>query len=169
MASSRKFRENPGIQRYPKDERGWRHWINEVAKWIAEKEDLGYWIGQPGSIIWRSDSSGVYPAGDPEEDLYISFYDVDATVIATRTLRGTLESSTGNITVTNVASTGLTSEYALYGDGTDSVRADIIVTLNTGSTIQGSLTWNSIDLSTSGTTPGTTSGTGGGGGGGGTK
>jgi hypothetical protein len=34
------FRENPGIQRYPRNEQEWKHWVNEVAKWIANQTSV---------------------------------------------------------------------------------------------------------------------------------
>lgn len=129
-----------------------------------------YGVGNPPTFIWRSDSAGVFPAGDPTADLVMTFYDPDGAAVAVRTLRGTLESSTGNITVTDVSSSGLATSYVLYGDGTDSVRADIMVVLETGKELEASLTWNSLDLSVAGGTPTVISGgSGGGGGGGGAK
>lgn len=137
----------------------------------AATESTYYGIGSPPTYVWRSDPSGVFPASDPSTDLTLTFFDPDGNQIAERTLRGTLESSSGEITVTNVSSTGLETTYALYGDGSDSVRADVSVTLSSGKTIQSSLTWNAVDNSQAGGTPFSLSGSGGvgSGGGGGTK
>ena len=166
MASSR-FLENPGLQRRPKTDREWVSWVNEANKWLAERRDMAYFIGSPGSNVWRSDGAGVYPADNPTADLTIEFFSVDGAVFALRTLRGTLTTSNGNISVTNVTATGSTTSYVLYGNASGSVRADVSVTLPTGKTMEGSLTWNSVDMSVAGATPTTITGGGGGGGGGG--
>ena len=165
--ANRKFRENPAIQRFPTTAREWTSHINELSKFVVEQQDLAYWIGSPGSNVWRSDGAGVYPAADPTADLTIEFFDTEGVSFSLRTLRGTLTSSNGTIAVTNVSSSGAATSYVLYGNGTSSVRADVSVTLPTGKTMEGSLTWNSVDMSVAGATPTTITGGGGGGGGGG--
>lgn len=165
--ANRKFRENPAIQRFPTTAREWASHINELSKFVVEQKDLAYWIGSPGSNVWRSDGAGVYPADNPTADLTIEFFSVDGAVFALRTLRGTLTTSNGNISVTNVTATGSTTSYVLYGNASGSVRADVSVVLPTGKTMEGSLTWNSVDMSVAGATPTTITGGGGGGGGGG--
>lgn len=114
-----------------------------------------YELSDRSPFVWNSDPSGVFPAGDPTTDITITFYDADGNSIATRTLRGTLESSTGNISVTNVSSSGLSTTYTLTGDGETSVRAEVTVTLASGKVKTGAIGWSSVDLSAAGGTPST--------------
>lgn len=115
---------------------------------------LVYVEGDPSQIFaWRSDPSGVFPASDPTRELTLIFYDKDGTEIARRTMTGTLDSSAGTITVANTSSSGLTTTYSLSGDGSDSVKADIAVTLDSGSKWGSTLAWNAIDTSVAGGTP----------------
>lgn len=116
-------------------------------------ESSSYGKGDPASYVARSDPAGVFPAGNPATDLTMNFYDPDGAQIAQRVLRGTLTTSAGTYAVTNVSSSGLTTSYALTGDGTDSVRADVQVTLASGKVLSAALTWNAIDNSSSGGTP----------------
>lgn len=111
-----------------------------------------YAVGNPPSFVWRSDTSGVFPAGDPTQDSLMTFYDPDGVSLGAITLRGTLTTSSGNIAITEVsADSGIA--YTVDGDGTDSVRADITITLSSGKLLTSSLSWNSIDLSVAGGTP----------------
>lgn len=133
----------------------------------AAAESSAYGVGNPATFVWRSDNAGVFPASDPSVDLVMTFFDPSGESIAVRTMRGTLESSGGNITVSSVSSSGRPTEFVVYGGGTDSARADISVTLDSGRIIEASVSWSALDLSVAGGTPGTVSGGGGGGGGGG--
>jgi hypothetical protein len=129
-----------------------------------------YAVANPSSALWRSDTSGVFPASDPTADLVMTFYGADGVAVAVRTLRGTLTSSTGNISVTNVSSTGLATTYVLYGNASTSVRADIALDMGNGRITEASVSWASFDNSVAGATPDTIDGgSGGGGGGGGAK
>ena len=116
-------------------------------------ESSSYGKGDPASYVARSDPSGNFPAGDPATDLTMNFYDPDGVQIAQRVLRGTLTTSAGTYAVTNVSSSGLTTSYVLTGNATDSVRADVQVTLASGKVLSAALTWNAIDNSSSGGTP----------------
>ena len=122
---------------------------------VTANEDIaavgtGGVYGVSTAFIWNTDPSGVYPAGNPTRDLVVPFYDVDGNQIATRTLRGTLTSSSGLIAVTPVSTTGDATTYALIDDGTASVRADVT---HTDSGAINSLSWSSVDISTAGGTP----------------
>ena len=99
---------------------------------------------------WYTDSAGTYPASDPTKDITTTFYDQDDTSIATRVLRGTLTSSNGNITVTNVSSSGLATSYVLSGDGSAAVKATITITLADGSRFRTVVKWGSLDVSAGG-------------------
>lgn len=110
--------------------------------------------GEPSQIFaWRSDPSGVFTPGDPTQPLTLVFFDKDGTEIARRTLTGTLNSAAGTVTVVNTSSSGLVTTYSISGDGSDSVKADIQVTLDSGSKWGSTLAWNAIDVSTAGGTP----------------
>lgn len=184
MSSSR-FLDNPGIQRYPRNEQQWRHWINEVARWIADQENVETintnvttaqntantaqttaeeaknastsFRGEPGFTTWTTDGSGVYPAGDPTADLVANFYDSTGTEVASRTVEFTLTSAAGTISATDAskATSGLTTTVATVNDSSTSVRVDVTLELADGSKISGSLSANAIDTTTASTTPAT--------------
>lgn len=172
--ASNKFLKNPGIQRYPSNAREWRHWINEVAKWIADQEDVTTlntgisnaknaatsFRGEPGFTMWTTDGSGVYPAGDPTADLVANFYDSSGTEIASRTVEVQLDSSAGTISVTNTAkaTSGLTTTPTTVNNGSTSVRVDVVLALSDGSKVSGSLSANAVDTTTASTTPATGAG-----------
>lgn len=162
--ASRRFRDNPGIQRYPSTPKLWQDWINEVSRWIADQADVlaaknasTTARGEPGFTTWTSDTAGVFPSGDPTADLELVFYDSTGTSVATREVRGQLNSSAGTITVTDtaVSTSGLTTTPTIVDDGSTSVRVDIVLELGDGSRVSGSLAWNAIDLTVASTTPAT--------------
>ena len=164
--SLRSFREIPGIQRYPTNPREWTHWVNEVGKWLASQESVddaartsAYAVSVPSSFVWNADGAGSY-AGitDTTENIVTTFYDQAGTQVAQRTLLGTINTGTGDITVTAVsdtASTGYSTAYVLTDDGTGSVLATITLTLPDGSMKDHTISWNSLDPSTAGGTPAT--------------
>ena len=173
--SLRRFRENPGIQHYPKNEAEWKHWINEVAKWIVDSTTTpstsdvtaaartsAYAKSVPNGFAWNSDpSTGTFPGGDPTVDIVTTFYDQSDDDVAVRTLRGTLTSAAGTIAVTAVSNsedTGYSTAYTLVDDGTNSVLAVITLTLPDGSKRQHPVAWNAIDISAAGGTPTTGAG-----------
>lgn len=100
--------------------------------------------------FFNSDTSGVWPVGNPTLDITTKFYDKDDTEVAERVLRGTLTSATGNIAVTNVSSSGLTTSYSLTGDGSAAVKATITVTLGDGSKYRTTVNWSALDTSAAG-------------------
>lgn len=114
-----------------------------------------YTKGDPGTHVWSSDPSGVFPSGDPTRDLTLTLYDKAGVQAGTRILRGTLTSSAGTVAVTNVSSSGLASSYMLVDDGTSAARADITFTFADGSQVASSLSWSAIDISTASSTPAT--------------
>lgn len=101
------------------------------------------------AFIWHSDPAGVFPAGNPTRDLVVVFY-TDGAQVATRTVRGTLNSSLGTITGSNVTSTGETTTFAVVNDGTDSVRIDVT---HTESGAIASASFTAVDISTAGGSP----------------
>jgi len=111
----------------------------------------------PGGVLYNSDTAGVFAAGDPSTDILFTFKDNEGTEVANRTLRGTLTSATGNISVTAVSDnnlvTGYSTAYSLVDDGTASVVALVTLTLPDSSKFPASASWNSLDESTAGTTP----------------
>jgi hypothetical protein len=131
----------------------------------------------PGvSTSVRSDAAGVFDAYT--EDLIVRVYENNIE-IANRTIRGVLDTGTGEFTLTSPAvNTGLTkgeeTTVAYYGTTAsnvgDSVRADVT---HTRSRMTGAAAFSAVDNSVAGATPGTiTEGGGGGdfgGGGGGMK
>lgn len=103
-----------------------------------------------GPQIWFG--SGAHYSGNPTQDITVTFYDKDDTQVAQRVLRGSLTSSSGNIAVTNVSSSGLTTAYTLTGNNTSNVKATVTVTLADSSTYRatGSIYWSSIDAAVEG-------------------
>lgn len=166
MANNTNLLNVPQLQRMPKNEVEWQHFINEAAKWISDiatvtaaqaaadaaqaQADLSGHTGQGANFVWNSDTSGTMPAGNPTRDLVAIFYDEDGSQVATRTLRGSLTSASGNIAVTAQATTGTATSYTLINDGTQSVQA--IVT-HDSSEARTTLSWSSVDESTAGGTP----------------
>lgn len=181
--SLRTFRENPGIQHFPKTEMEWRHFINEVAKWIldsgvvetdidtlqtdvtqAESDILDAAessvdiTSNPPTFIWNSDTAGVFPAGNPTEDIVVTLYDKDGTQQAQRTLRGTLTTAAGTIAITAVSDSnnaGYSSSYVVVDDATASPRGDITFVLPDLSEKIGTASFIAFDESVAGGTPAT--------------
>lgn len=102
-----------------------------------------------GSFTWWSNSSGTWPAGNPTLDITISFRR-SGVVIATRVLRGTLNSSTGNITLSQISNTGEATSVTPTGSG--STTAYYTVT-HTGSGHTVRATWASAALNSAGGSP----------------
>lgn len=103
-----------------------------------------------GPQIWFG--SGAYYSGDPSHDITVTFYDKNDAQIAQRVLRGSLTSSSGNIAVTSVSNSGLTTGYTLTGNNSTNVKATVTVTLADSSTYRatGSIYWSAIDSSVEG-------------------
>ena len=115
-----------------------------------------YGLVTPPSTTWNSTAAGVFLAGNPTRDITINFYNNIGVSVASRVLRGTMTSATGVIAVTSVSSTtttGYSTSYALVGDGTKYVRADVTLTMPTGTVKKYSASWNSIDESVAGGGP----------------
>lgn len=120
------------------------------------RESVIVGVGDPPSMFWSTDTSGTFPAGDPTRDLTMNFKDSDGDIVATRVLRGTLTSSSGNIAVTAVSITevtGYSTTYTVADSGTASARADIVLTTPSATKVTASLSWNAIDVSSGSTTP----------------
>ena len=100
--------------------------------------------------FFNADGTGTWPAGNPTLDITTKFYDKDDAEIASRVLRGTLTSATGNIAVTNVSTSGLTTSYALTGDGSGAVKATITLTLGDGSKYRTTVNWGAINPNVAG-------------------
>ena len=115
------------------------------------------------SVAVRSDDAGVFAAFSA--DLIVQFLSNDVE-IASRTVHGVLDTGAGTFTATSTTSTGETTTIAYYGNGTDSVRAEV---KHTSSKKIATATFSAIDQSVGGSTPGTISSGGGGGGEGGAK
>jgi len=214
MASLRKLREVPGLQKLPKDERGWVHFMNELGQWMADaiafevaQADIitaqtaaddaqtdattaisdaataqtdattaisdastaqtsadnsgAYWVNTPSGQVWNSDTAGVHEAGDPDQDILFTLYDTAGTAIATRTLKGSMTTASGSITISTTGTpTGLTT-VATYDPATNAdvtVKANMKATFADGSVIFTSASWSSVDLTAAGGTPGSGAG-----------
>lgn len=106
-------------------------------------------FGVSTSAVWRSDDAGVFPAGDPTEDKVVVF-NTDGVQVATRTIRGSLTSSSGDIEATDQASTGEATTINIVNDNTDSVRVDVT---HTASGAIATASFSSVDQSIAGLTP----------------
>lgn len=105
-------------------------------------------IAEPNGHQWTSDPSGAAPAGDPTADLEVEFYDPEGNLIATRTMRGTLESASGNITVTTQAEGGQATTVSISNNGTTSVVATVRYQVpTTGATVSVRLSWQFLNIS----------------------
>jgi hypothetical protein len=96
---------------------------------------------------FNTDTTGTWPASDPTLDITTKFFDKDDTEVAERVLRGTLTSATGNIAVTAVSNSGLTTSYTLSGNNSGAVKATITVTLADGSKYRTTANWLAVDVS----------------------
>ena len=169
------FIANPMLQRKPETAADWVRWANEMSKHVSDivavalaqaaadtaqtaantaqaQANLSGVIGLGQPFVWNSTAAGVMPAGDPTRDLIARFYDKAGLEIATRTLKGSLTSATGNIAVTAVSVTGQATTYALTDDATKAVRADV---KHTASNKIATLSWAAVDESVAGGTPAT--------------
>jgi len=177
------FRENPGIQRYPKNEMQWKHWINEVAKWIASQAAVttaqttadtaqttattaqtaadaaaasaiqGQVWGEDVGAEFRTDPAGVWPVGDPSKDVVVQFFGAGLTVSpTTRTIRVTLTSATGLVTLTDQASAGDATTVVIT-HASPATDGNALVT-HTASGAIGKATGQAVDNSTEGGSPG---------------
>lgn len=52
MVVNSRLRENPALQRWPKSEREWTHYQNELAKWVLKVAKLG-----DGSLVTSTDTT----------------------------------------------------------------------------------------------------------------
>lgn len=78
-------------------------------------------VGVGEAFIWTTSNAGAYPAGNPTKDLVVTFYR-DGSSVATRTLRGTLTSGTGSITVADQANTGEATTISIVNNTSTNVR-----------------------------------------------
>jgi hypothetical protein len=66
MAVNSRLRENPGLQKYPRDEREWTNYQNELAKWVIKIAKLG-----DGTMVTSGDTTidglGEMPGIVPSE------------------------------------------------------------------------------------------------------
>ncbi len=173
MASSVKsrFRENPGITKYPKNEREWSAWIQEVSKWIADQQEFedeqalldtaqtdittaeadiltnNVTVESLSQLEW-SDSSSVWP-GDSTTDHVLSFKRAGVE-ISTHTIRSAFTQSTGDFTVTSQAETGEATVETITGSGGRDAKG---VVSHTGSGIIGKVTMQAIDQGVAGGSP----------------
>lgn len=180
MASLRQLREIPVLQRMPTNAQEWRHFMNELAKWVSDAIELAILeatvaqhtvdiadtqadvvivqddvttnnVAVEGQVFtwWSDPTTGTAPAGDPIKDLVVIFRR-KGTIIATRTVRGTLASATGLITLSNVGSTGDTTSISPSGSGTSDAK--YIVT-HADSGIIGKAAWAFSNISAPGGSP----------------
>lgn len=101
------------------------------------------------NFSWWTDTSGTNPAGDPTKDLIVTFKRQGST-IATRTIRGALNSATGNITITDQANSGDACTVTITGSGTPDGKA---VIQHDDSGVIGKATFSIADISASGGSP----------------
>ena len=120
-----------------------------------------YWVMTPASQAWNTDTSGVHEAGNPVQDILYTAFDANGSAVATRTLRGTLTSATGLVTVTEVGTpTGLTTtvNYDPVTNADATVRATVTTTFVDGTQSVGEASWSAVDLTVAGGTPGSGAG-----------
>ena len=98
---------------------------------------------ESASAAFFTDSSGVWPAGNPVTNLVVRF----TGQASTRTVKGTLTTSTGLITLANVSSTGLATTIVASGSGTSDAK---YVVTQTASGAVGIATWVAIDVDDAG-------------------
>ena len=163
------FRENPGIQRYPKNEMQWKHWINEVAKWIAGQAAvdaaqatadaaaasavLGQVWGEDVGADFRTDPGGLWPPDDPSKDVVVQFFGAGLTTSpTTRTIRVTLTSATGLVTLTDQGGAGDATTVVIT-HASPATDGNALVT-HTASGAIGKATGQAINNSTAGGSPG---------------
>lgn len=101
------------------------------------------------NFSWWTDTSGTNPAGNPTKDLIVTFKRQGST-IATRTIRGALNSATGNITITDQANSGDDCTVTITGSGTPDGKA---VVQHDDSGVIGKATFSIADISASGGSP----------------
>ena len=169
-----RFLKNGRIQRFPKTQADWTHFINETAKWIASQElfstaqtDIttaqtsadnagAHWVNSPSGQVWNTDTAGAHEVGNPTQDILFTLYDNSGAAIATTTLKGTMTSATGAITITTTGTdTGLTTTQT-FDPATNadvSVKANVTATFADGSQIVTSAGWSSVDETAAGGTP----------------
>jgi len=94
--------------------------------------------------------------GNPTQDILFTLYDNSGAAIATTTLKGTMTSATGAITITTTGTdTGLTTTQT-FDPATNadvSVKANVTATFADGSQIVTSAGWSSVDETAAGGTP----------------
>ncbi len=177
MANVR-FRENPGLQRWPRTEQDWKSWVNEAGKWISEVEDL---VAAQAAIITAqaaadaaqtdadtaqtdleannvtveslsqlkwSDAAGVWPADDSDD--HVLTFRRQGTSIATHTIRAVFTQSSGNWTVTSFVETGEATVETITGSGGKDAKA---VVSHTASGVIGKVTLQSVNQSAVGASP----------------
>jgi len=132
--------------------------IADAATAQTSADNAGaFWVVTPASHVWNSDTSGTHEAGNPTQDVLFTLRDVtDSSALATATLRGTMTSATGNITVSLTGSdTGLTTTkaYDPTNNADPTVKATVTATHADGSKSVGVASWSSVDESTAGGTP----------------
>lgn len=134
------------------------NWINDIWRrtggdtdGVAEAAAGGdlKTFGISVTFLWYSDPAGVFPAGNPTRDLVVVF-NTDGAQVATRTVRGTLNSAAGTVTASNITSTGEATTFTTVNDGTESVRVDVT---HTESGAVASASFSAIDISVAGGTP----------------
>lgn len=130
-----RLRENPRLQRMPKDEREWVHFINEMSKWVIKIAKLG-----DGTLVTSSDTtiSGldempgqiasersllmINVGNAPSTQSAVPLTSSDAGATATITVAAhNLETPSGDIAYNAGSITGLTHEtkYYVYTDDGD--------------------------------------------------
>lgn len=78
------------------------------------------------TLAWTQEKNGAssWLPGTYTSDITFTFYK-DGATIATRVLRATLTAATGNIAITNVSTTGETTNYVVSSNGTASVSITV--------------------------------------------
>lgn len=115
-----------------------------------------FWVVTPASQLWNTDTAGVHEAGNPTQDSVFTLRNKDDTSdLAVRTLKGTMTTASGNITVTNVSSSGLTTVFVLdpTNNADPTVKATVTATFADGSKTTGTASWSSVDETVAGGTP----------------
>lgn len=141
--------------------RGFLQYISDLRRRMGADEDAVHnagmqWSNSPSSHAWNSDTAGTHEAGNPTQDILFTLLDKNNVTIATRTLKGTMTSASGNITVTETGTpTGLSTTvvYDPTNNADPTVKATVVVAFNDGSSAITIATWSAVDESTAGGTP----------------
>ncbi len=127
--------------------------VSDSVTAVDTKVDANNVHGQDVLATWYTDAAGVWPAGNPTKDLTVPFTGTGLGATTSHTVRGTLNSTNGHITITDVSEVGDDTSYSrVDGDGTTTDGHAVITHVASGAT--GKASFSALDLSGAGGSPG---------------